>query len=574
MKYPFLTEQPGTRSMIREFGGYNHNIRIGDNEFFDMQNMTSSDYPVLSPRPRRGVFATADVRGMIAKEALCYIDGTVFVMGEERLELGIPDDGELRTLVSMGAYVIIMPDKKYVNTADLSDYGDIEASVTAGEVSFALCRADGSDPENVTVGAAAPVNQAYWIDTSTEPHVLKQYAAATATWVPVATTCIKISATGIGAPFAVDDCVTISGITVAGLTELNASVVILARGEDYIVVTGILDAVASQSTPVTVSRRMPNMDFLVESQNRLWGCRYGTDVHGNMVNEIYACKQGDFRNWFVYRGISTDAYAVTVGTDGPFTGAIVHLGYPLFFKEHYLHKIYGSYPANYQVQTTSLRGVQKGSGRSLAIVGEILYYKSSLAICAYDGSLPVDISEPLGAEVYSRAVAGAIGNKYYVSMADAAGGYHLFVYDARRGLWHKEDSTQVREFCSLCGELYFTDGAGGVIRTVLGTGTPERGEVRWMAETGLIGTDSPDKKRISRLDVRMSLEVSTRMDIFIQYDSAGVWEHVYATVGDNLRTFPVPIRPRRCDHLRLRFEGLGMAKIHSICKTIEGGSDV
>ena len=72
------------------------------------------------------------------------------------------------------------------------------------------------------------------------------------------------------------------------------------RGDDYIVVTGIIDTVAIQKADqgaVTVARKMPNMDYIVESENRLWGCRYGDSIDGQIVNEIYACKLGDFKNW-------------------------------------------------------------------------------------------------------------------------------------------------------------------------------------------------------------------------------------------------------------------------------------
>lgn len=578
MKYPILAEQEKRRDMISAFEGYNHNLRIGDNEFYDMKNLTSSDYPVLSPRPRRGMYADpATPSGLLAKDSLCYIDGQDFVMNEYRVDLDLPDDGEQRTLISMGAYVIIMPDKKYVNTADLSDCGNIEAAVTTtGAVSFQLCKIDGTDYENVAVQTTepeSPANMDLWIDTSSTPHSLKQYSSTSAMWVSIATTYIKISAAGIGRPFAENDGVTISGIEDAALQDLNSTMIIWARGDDYIVVTGILDVVTSQESPVTVARRMPNMDFVIESENRLWGCRYGTDINGNVVNELYACKLGDFRNWNCFMGISTDSYVVSLGTDGQFTGAITHLGYPLFFKETCLHKVYGNYPANYQIQTTACRGVQKGSSRSLAIVNEVLYYKSRSAICAYDGSLPVDISAALGDISYGGAVAGTIGNKYYVSMMDAAGMYHLFVYDTFRGMWHKEDNTEVREFCDCRGELYFIDGLG-IIRTVLGSGTVDTEETEWMAETGIIGTDSPDKKYISRLDVRMYLEVTSMIDVYIQYNSIGAWEHIYTGMGETLRSFGVPIRPKRCDHLRLRFVGRGMAKIFSICKTIEQGSDV
>ena len=54
MKLPILQELPTSREMIDVFGGYNHNLRIGEGEFYDMKNLTSSDYPVLSPRPQRG----------------------------------------------------------------------------------------------------------------------------------------------------------------------------------------------------------------------------------------------------------------------------------------------------------------------------------------------------------------------------------------------------------------------------------------------------------------------------------------------------------------------------------------
>jgi hypothetical protein len=93
-------------------------------------------------------------------------------------------------------------------------------------------------------------------------------------------------------------------------------------------------------------------------------------------------------------------------------------------------------------------------------------------------------------------------------------------------------------------------------------------------ETGVLGTDSPDKKYISRLNVRMSLDIGARVRVFVQYDSSGKWDLILSMAGINLRTFTIPIRPRRCDHMKLRIEGEGEAKIYSITKTIEQGSDM
>ena len=240
-----------------------------------------------------------------------------------------------------------------------------------------------------------------------------------------------------------------------------------------------------------------------------------------------------------------------------------------------MHKVYGNYPANYQVLTTACRGVQSGCSRSLAIVNEDLFYKSRTAVCAYDGSLPYEISAPLGEISYSKATAGALGNKYYISMSDTSGEYHLFVYDTLKGMWHREDNTQALDFCNYRGDLYYIDAETRQIKSVLGSGTPDKMPVKWMAETGTIGTDSPDKKYISRLDVRMYLDMGARAFFYIQYDSCGSWEHIYTAKGeDHLRSFAVPIRPKRCDHLRLRIEGEGNANIYSICKTIRRTSRI
>ena len=420
-----------------------------------------------------------------------------------------------------------------------------------------------------------PENEQYWIDTSETPHVLKQYSTANAMWSAVATTYIKISSPNIGGSFAEGDGVTISGITIEELNDLNSTMILWGCGDDYLIVTGVLAAVKTQSTSITVKRQMPNMDFIIESGNRLWGCKYGVAVNGEVVNEIYASKLGDFKNWNCFAGLSTDSYAATVGTDGQFTGAITHLGYPLFFKEGFLHKVYGNFPANYQIQTTACRGVQKGCSKSLAIVNETLFYKSRSAICAYDGSLPSEASSALGDESYSDAVAGALGNKYYVSMKDSEGIYNLFVFDTQKGMWHKEDNTRVVEFCNCRGDLYYIDYADKDIKTVRGRGgNIDTAPVEWMAETGIIGTDSPDKKYISRIDVRMSLTFGAKVYFYVEYDSEEGWEHLYTMAGTTLKSFAVPIRPKRCDHLRLRIMGEGDAKIYSICKTIEQGSDM
>ena len=638
MNYPTLMEIPSTRQMVDVFSGYNHNLRINDGEFYDMKNLTSSYYPVLSPRSKRGTYiSVSNPLGMIAKDSLCYVDGDSFYINQYKIDGLKLDENTAKTLVSMGAYVVIFPDRKWVNTAkfdgtsfnptdyegNVDGYGDIDAKYDTADdgeggyvwTKFTLCTADGSSYDDMYKGDEEPAyttidgegnmkkeeppSGQLWLDTSSTPHSLKMYNASSGMWVSIATTYIKIASPGISDQFEVFDGIKISGLgdgnvlndanaqdengnyaELAGhtreqLADLEGSAVVWAKNkdgdEDYIVVVGVLDEEKTINNKITITRKAPEMDFVIESQNRLWGCKYGI-VDGETVNEIYVSKQGDFKNWNCFMGTAQDSYSASCGTDGAFTGAITHLGYPLFFKEGFMHKVYGNFPANFQIQTTACRGVQKGCHNSLAIVNEVLYYKSRSGIMAYDGSLPTEVSYALGEVSYDNAVACGHGNKYYISMR-SGDEYTLFVYDTKRGVWLKEDNTQVDMFCSCREELYYIPHGESVIKTMFGSGEQDTDPVKWMAETGVLSVSSPDKKYISRLNVRMSLAIGTRVYFYIQYDSMGEWEHICSMAGTALRTFTAPIRPKRCDHMRLRIVGEGDAKIYSITKTIEQGSD-
>ena len=604
MKYPKLRAVQSSRQMVDVFKGYNHNLRIGDGEFFDMENMTSDHYPVLSPRGNRGVYATPNnPTALIAKDSLCYVDGTKFVMNEYEVDMGLND--EPKQLISMGAYVIIMPDKKYINTKDLTDHGNIEAFYPGVEgqtvsATYEMCKLDGTLYTGAVKSASPPEDPKatpLWIDTSTTPHALKQYSESSAVWNQIATTYIKISAPNIAQNFKQYDAVKISGFPnkkdIPGMVEEISDQFAELEGvtfplweayhdpgtkdraegtNDYIVIVGLLDEAVIYESNLRIERTMPIMDFIIESGNRLYGCRYGTAANGEVVNEIYASKLGDFKNWNCFMQISTDSWVGGVGTDGQFTGAITHGGYPIFFKEGYLHKVYGNYPANFQIQTTACRGVQDGCSKSLAIVNTTLLYKSRNGVCAYDGSLPTEVSYALGNEAYSDAVGGSHGNKYYISMQDVSGIYHLFVYDLAKGMWHKEDDLKADCFCSCRGEMYAI--SNGKIITMLGTGTKDTDPVEWMVETGEIGISSPDMKYISRITLRMSMDIGAEVRIYAQYDFSDAWEMVCTLRSDNLRSFSIPIRPMRCDHMKLRIEGVGAVKIYSITKTIEQGSEL
>ena len=228
---------------------------------------------------------------------------------------------------------------------------------------------------------------------------------------------------------------------------------------------------------------------------------------------------------------------------------------------------------------TRCRGVQRGSERSLSILNETLYYKSTTCVCGYNGSLPYSISDNFGDTRYYDAVGGTIGDRYYISMRDSSNTFHMFVYDSKSGIWCKEDGTKALCFCRYKDDLYYIDSDDNTMKSVRGTllfDVPEKAtEERfdWFVESGNIGYSSPDNKYVGRINIRIALEVGTNVDFYLQYDSSGEWKHQFNMSGTGTRSFSIPIIPQRCDHFKYKISGKGGCKIHSITKSIEEGSD-
>lgn len=590
---PRLARRSAKQLITGEFGGLNRAPAIGDGEWSAMQNLSARAYPLLCPRlPRGMVQALTKPQGILGRDKLCVIDnGTIYYDGTavEGVTLSTADADMPKRLVSMGAYVCIWPDKKYFNTVDLSDCGSMEGAYESqGSVILTPCRLDGSDFGNVTVSASAPEdpqNGEYWIDASEDTHQLRMWSDTAGAWTAVLTVYTRIQASGIGAAFSKGDVVELSGIaagTEAGaalkkqLEALNGARYVYGVDSDYLTVEGLLDAAYEQeSGQVTCRRSVPEMEYVVECGNRLWGCHYGLGTDGKIVNEIYACRLGDFKNWRVYQGTSMDAYALSVGSDGPWTGAITYGGMPTFFKENVLHKIYGSQPSNYQSMDTQLRGVKRGCAGSLQCVDGALIYRSPAGIEMYDGSMPVAIGAPLGEELGAGAEAGVLGRRYYVSLQDAKGQWALYCYDTAAGLWHREDATHALMLAAHAGELYYVDADSRRLMTACGGAGEQEKAVRWWCESGMQTYEYVSHKYVTRYNIRAQLSQGARLRVYIRYNGRGVWQMKANITSDaaGTRTLLVPVYPRRCDHMQLRLEGEGEIKVFSIARLLTNGGD-
>ena len=647
--YPQFDPQYTQQLMTDTFAGYDHQLKIPDGEWYDTWNLTTDFAPMLANRKPRGITGQSAV-AMIEKRALAYVgtDGTLYYNWRPTGLTGL-SVGE-KQMVSMGAYIVIFPDKKYFNTENFSDYGSMEASFSPSSTTYQMVRYDGSAVSADYVQSTeppSPSNGEYWIDTSGETHILKQWSDSQNSWISVETVYIKVIFTTLGQipnMFKAYDGVTIAGSSV---DDVNGEKVIYDLGGreadlddpgefDWIMVTGLLDAIPPDpDTEVTVQRKVPNLDYVCEAQNRLWGCYYGL-VNGETVNEIYCCALGDFKNWNQFQGLSTDSWVGSVGSDGQWTGAVNYLGYPTFFKENRIHRVTISTEGAHRIDETVCRGVQKGSSKSLVVVNETLYYKSRKDVCAYQGGFPNGVSQALGTIEYHDAVAGAVNGKYYISMYDDENTAHLFVYDINKGIWLREDSTRFAGFARVDNELYghtpYASGQGGDVISLLGSLpdlyhdatwsstaplNPNVGDFwydtsgtaavlkmwtgsawtnvtdpryqdtsfEWGAISGVQYYEYPENKRLSRYNIRMRMEAGSGIAVYLRYngDIAG-WgsnpntdwvkvAEISAPETADINHYVLPIRPHRCDHLQIAITGSGDIQIYSIAKVLEVGSD-
>lgn len=623
MKYPEYNERARETVMQNVFGGYNRSAGASETEFLDMGNMSSKRYPYLSPRYGRGkpLFDRAlDITGMTSawgpsgeyliltyasaagKQTFMRVlkaENEMVLVDKSMNSYAIPK----HTFVTMGAYTVMFPEKLIIKL-DSSGYPTFEplenetivtntVPSNFGTIGYYMCdiEALNKGQTDMLVDDAVwrsreipqdPENGQIWLDRSakhSDPYgkYLGQamiYSELNKSWVELYPTYVKLAYPNIGKGFSVGDNVTITIPNLAGpIKTIAGDKKIEACGDDYIVVQGTIDysevnanILVPQHVGITVSRKIPDMDYVIESGNRLWGCKSGI-VDGEWLNEIYVSALGDPKNWNKFEGIASDSYAVSIGKQGKFTGAITYNDVPHFFKERCVIKVYGNAPSNYETVAIPLDGIEEGSESSASVVDGVVYYKSRRGVMAFSGNSATLISREFGDKAYKNAVAGELDGKYYVCLEND-GTYDTFVYDPWRGLWHREDSEKVDAFVRTERRLYAA--YDGYIRAVTG----DDNDFEWYAESTPIGLGDPDYKYISRVRIRAYIPEGSSLYVSYAVGDGAPFMELDSFHGGGLCTrLSVPI-PDRCDHIRLRYSGKGDVDIYSVAYEYERGSDV
>lgn len=587
---------------------------------------------------------TASPNGL-GKSQICYLEQygsgrNVYyglMVGNTLARLGL-ESAEGRSVVRMGAYAIVLPDMVYVNTVNPDDFGPVKDAYVppAGDYSQIVSHVqvvdeDLTHPDYIsdTKPTGGVENGALWhktdtVGTGTEG--LFRYNEEEGTWKEeISYIAVEIQVLPSGwipleghylaqpltfkSPLAAGQAIRIKGIhdAVDGDRVIQAVRESRTNQKEIVAFTvqGVLSTEAirkeiTETDPVTIERPIPKLDFACEAGNRIWGCRYennsqSVNSENKDINEIYCCARGDFYRWIQGAADDPDApVTFSVGTDGAWTGAICYQGYPTFFKETGMHRVSGTGASGYALYDNPCMGVRRGCERSLAVVNNVLYYKSAGPVMAFDGSSPVAVSEKLGRLTgYTHAVGGACGEKYYLSIwKDTASGEPtepvLYVLDTARGPWHKEDETRAESMASIGDVLYMSVPNADTITVGAQTYTPskiihvvggEKGNhteraVPWYAETGIIGMESEAAKYLSKISVRLAMDMGSTVRISVQYDSMGTFKQLMAVEADRMKVVSLPILPVRCDHLRLRLEGVGPCRLFSLTKTFEEAEEL
>lgn len=627
--YTTIPEHAAAEQVTNVFGGYNHNLKINDGEFYDMRNLTSDYYPLMGNRQLRSMitFDFEEILGMAVdgegdlyvvgsrdedtgkiklfkiykgsndnayQKIVCVTDNSYSQIEKDKLKL----NRSKKQMLFFNNRLVIFPDAVFVELKNfLIDAGEYtewyklgyERTINLSEkipLMIKPCDAEGNEMSGTVseVAPASPTEDSIWIDTSGGKIVWKKYSAAT--WITLTDVYVELGI--VIAQNDVMDILTGDAVTVGGVGDLNGSHIVIkayaVEGSPNVkrfVINGIVSEKKKvTSGTFTMKREIPQMDFVVQAQNRLWGCRYhDAESYGDKsINEIYACKLGDARNWNVFQSLSTDSYTASCGTMGKFTGAANVNGYPVFFKENCYHKVHISSSGAHQITDKAVQGVQDGCDGSVTMIDDICYYKSRAGVMAFDGSQAYSISTELGDVRYTEAAGGSANGKYYISLKDASGDWTLFAYDVQKRLWHKEDNEHAMMFAGANNEAFYTTEHLGsrfiyIISNYLRTGTQEQA-TGWEAVTGLLGYSYTGQKYVSRFNLRMMLPEGSGMDIYIEYDSSGKWEHQGHIKGAGTNTFMLPVKPRRCDHFRIKLSGVGTVRLYSMSKLFEGGTDI
>lgn len=505
--------------------GINYSDNYQDGDLAGSENLSVRRWPYLATR--NGRKRVEDIQGVTALtnwNGLVAVIGTDLYYKGEKVELpeGVEMTAGAKQFAAVNTKLVIWPDKVYLDmSTEPSSVKPLGAKLTATGATVAV--------EEVTKDGKVSMNTTITFTTDKNLKTL----------------------------FNPGD-----GVELAGFENEanNRSLIIKTVKAKKITVDSGAFENETRSGTVTMERKIPEMDFVCESGNRLWGV-------SNADKTIYSSSLGDPTNFYVFQGISTDSYALPVASAGDFTGCCKLSSSVLFWKEQTLHKVLGSYPAEYVMYTYDMEGVRAGCEKSLTIINDALFYVGLHGVFTYAGGTPADISAVFGEHLLTEAVGGTDGEKYYLSCLDD-GEEVLYVFSPNNGVWLREDSFRATDITRDGEDVYLLRKDGSVWLADSRAPDPQ---VDWSLEYKPYFETIEGRKRVSRLLVRLEMPLGAWLRVEVSTDDEP-WKEAGLIKGPRADTVPLQIQPRRGDQYKVRLRGHGPCVIKGVLREfLQGG---
>ena len=554
MESTYIRDTPSSRiRSASTFGGINRANGTPLGEWDRLNGFDLTAYPALRtclPYAYSDIVSSSEITGYTYRNGiLVYTTAEGIYLNGKGTLTAIPGlSADDKTLVNIGAYIVILPDWSLINTADA------ENPVTMAK--GAVLTGDLLEYNQNQTKPTVSIYKLFYVDAPT--------AEVTASGLAVGDS-VKLSWTygkrKMSKQLTINN-IGIESYTGSGMTSIGFDTSDMPNTMWFYTEGRAMDQFrVPRITGATIQRVMPDLDYVVEYNNRLWGC-------SSKNHEIYCSKLGEPLSWGAYSGISTDSWAATVGTDGDFTGACVFNGCVLFFKEDCVHSVYGTKASNFTITTYTVRGVQKGSAKSLCISEGLLYYKAPEGIFTFNGSASSRFDGKLCVDRDSRTACGTADDRYIVmAMSDGT----VFYFDKLHSVWYNRTLPNVISMHNFSGSLYaITKDSNRAMQKVMLTtdvGMSARtAETTFEAITGelcrgeLTSTSSYTRKAMHTLEEWHQQGVSSvQFTVSVQYDG-GNWQTVYSYDGtaeeaDNNVVTLIPTIPMRCQRLRIKISG-------------------
>lgn len=576
MRLPEIKNAGKNTLYTNHFGGINKANGAPIGEWEELRGFDLSYYPSLSRTEDNGNNTAADAEAGSLTGSVYHDGKLVYTVADgiyiEGVKTALPLTTGKKELVNMGAYIMIFPDMiRFLPSDKTYEISSVKAPDIVGNLS--------------------EINESDNKGHKTKKFYLRVKASAEYRFKDGQSVILKLPNNKEKAAVITSRTAVVPGgasqTNTPEFYDINFDVSLMPDTNYHYITeqpqTG-LGAISIFNVTMESALKSMTFNFPIEHNNRLWAC--SDDGH-----EIYCSKLGDPLTWGEFKGLSTDCYSVTVGSEGRFTGSAVFSGKVMFFKEGCVHSIYGTKPANFTVSHYMLSGVKSGCDKSVCYAGGLLYYQGRNGIYAFNGNTSYRIDYKLGK--HSACLLGAgdedmlcmvgYGLNKYTEDNFLSTGSVCYIYDFVHEVWHTEffDRFVSGAFSNNGIKLLLSPKAATddyILHNITsGESNPSisLSVIPGVAVTGNLLQDIPLMKYPVKIQLLTDNYIKDTLKIELSDNNGMSWEKVYekkAIKSGGIIT--VPITSPRLFSLKMRITAYGSFKLYGLYIYTEEGSEL